>query len=228
MLVFIILTLAGAGGIVAWRSGLRYCASRKAGGKNERPFSFSEYFIWARPGLKNLFAKSNWGKTIDGIKGWARPRYPGWTAGIFVALGASLFYLLASGFFFAFFIRRGLFGFPLLGHVASGGLFALTLSTLLFWRGRDFKIDSFEMPAREQIVKPAFPKITNAGLLKTLFWAFALFGLVQVTTALGSMLPFFHYDAQRVFVSIHRYGALGILLTVLVFTDMTFIPNRRS
>jgi hypothetical protein len=216
MLVFIILTVAGVGGIVAWRSSLRYRASRTAEEKSKRP------------GLKNIFIKSSWKKTLDTLKSWAEPRYPRWTIGILIALGASLVYQIASGFFFAVFIRRGLFGFPLLGHVASGALFALALSFLLLWRGRDFKLDSMETPGREQIIKPPVPKITDAGLRKTLFWTFAFFGLIQMTTALGSMLPFFHYDAQRVFITTHRYGALGILLTVIVFIDMTFIPNRQS
>ena len=39
----------------------------------------------------------------------------------------SFLYLAASGFFFAIFIPRGLFGYPLVGHVMAGGLFAVCL-----------------------------------------------------------------------------------------------------
>ncbi|MCK7518551.1 MAG: hypothetical protein MZV64_12935 [Ignavibacteriales bacterium] len=35
-------------------------------------------------------------------------------------------YLAASGFFFGIFVPRGLFGFPLVGHVMAGALFAVS------------------------------------------------------------------------------------------------------
>jgi hypothetical protein len=201
MLVFILSTLAGTFGVVAWRSLLRYRTARKAEGKSGRRITVSDYAAWARPGLKKIFAASTWKRAFAILKDWAMPRYPGWTVGFLLALGLALAYQISSGFFFAFFIRRGLYGFPLLGHMAFGGLFALALSAVLLWRGRDGKI---------------------------LFWAFAFFGFIQVVTALGSMLPIFHYNAQGVFITTHRYGALGILLTVLVFLDLSLIPHHRS
>jgi hypothetical protein len=227
MLVFMVLTVIGVGGVVAWRSGLRYRAAQTAEGKAGARFSFSDYFAWARPRLKRLSAPPAWKNAFGIGKRWARPLYPRWTIGILLALGGAVAYQIVSGFFFAFFVRRGLFGLPLLAHVAAGGLFALALSALLLWRGRDHRIDDTDMPARERFGKPAFHGITEAGLSTLLFWLFAFFGLVQVLTALGSMLPIFHYDAQGVFVTIHRYGALGILLTVLVFLDLTLIPRHR-
>ena len=60
------------------------------------------------------------------------------------------------------------------------------------------------------------------------FWTFAAFGLIQVLTALGSMLPIFTFETQVAMIVIHRYSALAILLAAILFTDLTFIPQRRS
>jgi hypothetical protein len=42
------------------------------------------------------------------------------------------------------------------------------------------------------------------------------------------MLPLFTFDAQRAFIDIHRYAALGIVLCAIVFADLTFIPPPKA
>jgi len=158
------------------------------------------------------------------LSDWTRAHYPGWTKWIFAGFGLSLAYLAASGLFYALFIPRGMSGFPLLGHMGFGGLFALTLAALLLWRGRAYVPDRCETEVFEAFACPIFKNLSKSLLRKILFWALAFFGFALIASALGSMLPLFVFDAQRAFIGVHRYAALGLVLTAVVFIDLTFVP----
>ena len=230
MILFILLTIISVAGVVLRQSALRYLASttgaKTAGGKGPA-FSWPDYSRWLRRRGKAVLSKGSWKRGWAVLKKWASSHYPGWLGWIFAALLASFVYQAASGFAFALLSPRGMFGFPLLAHVGLGGLFSVSLAAMLFWRARDYRFDRDETAIFEGFACPVFKNLSKAMLRKILFWAFAFFGLVQVTTALGSMLPVFTFRAQLAMIMIHRFSALAILLTAIVFADITFLPMNK-
>ncbi len=190
--------------------------------------SFSAYEAWLWLNIRKLFERESLKKAKDVMKAWVRDYYPGWTQWIFIVLSASFLYLAASGFIFALFVPRGLFGLPLLAHVAGGGLFAFSLAGILMWRGRSYRPGQEDEISSDVLAYPLFKNPPLALVRRAFFWTFAAFGLIQVLTALGSMLPIFTFETQVAMIVIHRYSALAILLAAILFTDLTFIPQRRS
>lgn len=190
--------------------------------------SLSAYGAWLWLNIRKMFERESLKKAKNEMKAWVRDHYPGWTQGIFIALGASFLYLAASGFIFALFVPRGLFGLPLLAHVAGGGLFAFSLAGTLIWRGRAYRPGEDDEISADVLACPLFKNPPLAFVRKTCFWTFAAFGLIQVLTALGSMLPIFTFETQVAMIVIHRYSALAVLLAAILFIDLTFIPQRRS
>ncbi len=131
----------------------------------------------------------------------------------FVGLVTSFAYLAASGFLFAVFSRRGLYGIPLLLHVIGGGIFAVSLAVFLFFQARH----------HERI----FDSLGGKNIRSwdsILFWVFILAGLTLTATALGSMLPYFSFETQVKLIETHRYSALVSLLTAIAFLDLE-IPS---
>jgi hypothetical protein len=223
MVVFILLAVLSVAGLAFRLSSLRFRAASTVEGKTSK-FSWRAYFSWLERRGRELGLKRSFARGGAVLKGWAAGRYPGVLGWIFAALIASFLYQAASGFFFALFIPRGMFGLPLLVHVVSGGLFALSLAAMLFWRARDYGFERREPPAGNHIAGPFFKGLSRPAQRKIAFWAFAFFGFVQVATALGSMLPLFTFQAQLAMIMIHRYGALVLLLAAILFADLAFLP----
>jgi len=219
MAVFIVIAAVSILGVLFNRTHLRFAAA--AGAEGGRPAK--TYGAWLVGRVKSLFTKGPWNGAKAVLGAWAREHYPGRLKWVFIAFAACLAYLAASGLFFAVFIPQGMFGYPLLAHVVAGGLFALSLAAVLLWRGRAYRFDKEETAVFERFACPFFENLSAAFVRKILFWALALFGIIQVVTALGSMLPLFTFDAQQVMIVVHRYSALAIVLTAIVFIDTTFI-----
>jgi hypothetical protein len=76
-----------------------------------------------------------WWLYVKGLPLWRQPVLEKW---LYAGFYGSFLYLAASGFFFGLFIPRGLFGYPLVGHVMAGGLFAVCLTIIVLFKGRDF------------------------------------------------------------------------------------------
>ena len=227
MVLYIVIAAVSILGILFRQTYLRFAAASAAEGRPPAPFSAKAYGSWLRGRARTALSKQTYKSSKIVLGDWTRDHYPGWMKWIFIGLGASLAYLAVSGLFFAIFIPRGIFGFPLLGHVVVGGLFALSLTAMLLWRGRDYRLDKAEEAVFEGFARPIFKNLSKAFLRKMLFWTFAFLGVVQVATALGSMLPVFTFETQQAMIVVHRYGALTIVLTAVVFVDFTFIPQRR-
>ena len=228
-MVFIVITAASLLGVIFSRTRLRY-AEASAAGKNGTGTAAPPltYGRWLSARVKALAAHDTWKKAWAALAAWAMAHYPGWTKWIFAAFGASLAYLAASGLFYAVFIPRGMFGFPLLGHMAFGGLFAAALAGLLLWRARAYAPGRDGAGSAVGFACPVFRNLSKDTLRAAFFWAIAAFGFVLITTALGSMLPLFTFDAQRTLIDIHRYAALSIVLCAIVFADLTFIPPPKA
>jgi hypothetical protein len=176
-------------------------------------------------GARALFDSGTPAKAPALYKTWVVRRYAGWRQWIFVALVASFGFCAATGFFFAIFVRRGMFGLPLLCHVLAGGLFAVSLAALLLLRAGAYRPD--DGPGVEKCdLCPVLKNVPMTYVLTGLFWAFAAAGFILVVTALLSMLPYLHFGAQIPLLEAHRYGALAALLAALVFFDFDILPRR--
>lgn len=156
---------------------------------------------------------------------WQKPPLEKW---LYVSLYASFLYLAASGFFFALFVPRGLYGYPLLGHVVAGGLFAVTLTALVLFKGRDFV--SVPKPALLSLAlfDPRKMSITPARVKLWAFWLFAAAGCLLILSALLPMLPLLRTAGQKVLFDLHRYGAVAAVAAATVFAGLELFERDRA
>jgi hypothetical protein len=224
-MLFAIISVLAVLGLLFRQSALRFRDSRTPAAAGLAPrFGWNAYGGWLASRTKSALRKETVHKTWAAFESWTSKYYPGWTKWLWAAFVLSFLYLAASGFFFAVFIARGIYGLPLVGHVVLGGLFALLLAGLLLGRARDYRFDKLEESTFERFSCPIFKNVSKTFVRKILFWVFAFFGLLIILTALLSMLPIFPADAQRTLILIHKYSALASLLAAIVFVDITFIP----
>jgi len=141
-----------------------------------------------------------WTRLYLWAKSWGEKFYPGIKSWFFFGLILSFLFLAISGFLFALLVPRGLYGLPLLLHVAGGGIFAVCLSMVVVWRARDYSLD---------INQPLY--------LKIIFWTFVVSGLCLIITSLSSMLSFLSMQVQVGMIRWHRYFALVSLACVSAF-----------
>lgn len=221
-MLFIILTAACVLGLAFRLTYARYVANPAA------PETRADYFSWLWSGIRELFKKETLEKSQAVLKSWVKSYYPGWTQWVFWVLAASFVYLAASGFFFALFIWRGMFGIPLLLHVSVGGLFSVSLALTLLLRARAYRLDQEGEVLFDGFGRFALKDVPKALFRNVLFWTFAIAGLSLMATALGSMVPLFTYEAQKTMIDVHRYGALVALLAAMSFFDIAFLPQPRA
>ncbi len=141
-----------------------------------------------------------WTRLYEWAKTWAGKFYPGWKSWIFFGLILSFLFLAISGFLFALLVRGGLYGLPLLLHVAIGGIYAICLSMVVVWRARDYKMD---------VLLPI--------LLKVTFWAFVVTSLGLIVTSLSSMISFLSMPFQTAMIRWHRLFAFVSMVSVSFF-----------
>ncbi len=214
-MLFILLSVAALAGLVFLLTSLRFLASLPAAPEGRRrAFAPGPYFAWLKKRATECSKDKPLRKMVRWFEDWTKRHYPGVRKWAFALYGLTVLYLAASGFFFAFFIPRGMFGFPLVGHVSLGAVFALGLGYVLFERGRDYRFDSGGTPA--------------AIIESLLFWGMGFFGLVLILTALLSMVPLLFAQAQGPLITIHRYAGLAFLLSAIAFVDRVWIPARRK
>jgi|GEM_PF-393065 hypothetical protein len=230
MLVFILLTVLSVAGLLIRQSTLRFRAASAADsvpGKGPR-FAWPAYVSWLGKRARELGTKKALSRAWAVLKAWAADHYPGPLGWVFAGLVISFLYQAASGFFFALFVPRGMFGLPLLAHVGSGGLFALSLAAVMFWRARDYGPGKTAKASFSGFACPVFKNLSRSEFSKMAFWALAFFGFIQVATALGSMLPVFTFRTQVAIIRLHRYSALALLLSVILFADLVFLPPPKK
>ncbi len=227
-MVFAIISVLAILGILFRQTAFRYHDPRvPAAAGQTRRFDWGGYGAWLTGRTKSAFRVQTVHKTCAAFESWSARYYPGWTKWLLAAFALSFLYLAGSGFFFAVFIPRGIYGLPLVGHVVLGGLFAVLLAGLLVGRARDYRFDKQEEAVFERFACPVFKNLTKAFVRKVLFWTFAVCGLVIILTALLSLLPVLPAEAQHTLIGFHRYAALLSLLAAIVFVDITFIPETR-
>lgn len=180
------------------------------------------YFPWLQSRMPAVI-KTPWIQRLKEIcRSWFIPRYPVNQRWIYLGLAISYGYLVLSGFVFAFF-RVRLSGVFLLLHVVLGAVFAVCLCLAVFLRARYYVWH--EADGKEANLK------TGAGRRKVwqivLFWIFGACGFVIAVTALCQMLPAFSLRAQLVFLEVHRFAALGILLAGIAFWYFSLVDEDR-
>jgi len=186
------------------------------------------YFPWLWTAIQKSLTKKTLEKSQAVLKSWVKSYYPGWTQWVFWVLIASFVYLAASGFFFAIFIRREMFGVPLLVHVSVGALFSVSLALTLLLRARDYRLDQDGEVLFKGFARPVLKNVSKSLLQNVLFWIIAVAGFSLMVTALGSMVPVFSFEAQKYMIDVHRYAALASLLAAMGFVDIAFLPRPQA
>lgn len=221
MTAFIVIAIASLAGLVFFRTSLRYRASQPR-------FRAGDYLKWLGTRIKAVFTASFFKRCVSLWDGWVGARYPGRLKWIFFGFAAAFLYLAASGLVYAIFVRRGMFGLPLLAHVMGGGVFALGLAFIMMFRARAYGFTPQEAAPFEAFACPLFKNIPKAMVVKGLFWTFAALGFVQIVTALFSMLPVITFHTQVALIMIHRYSALGLVLTAILFFETAVLDRPDS
>jgi hypothetical protein len=155
---------------------------------------------------------------------WRTPVLEKW---LYLGFYGSFLTLAASGFFFAVFIPRGLFGFPLVGHVMAGGLFAVSLVLLVLFKGRNFVAAPKPVSLSLALLDPRRMGITAVRVKLWAFWLFVVAGFLLTASALLPMLPLLRTPGQRFMFEFHRYSALVSALAGLVFAGLEAFAAER-
>lgn len=165
-----------------------------------------------------------WWAALKGLPLWREPAVERW---LDIGLYGSFLYLAASGFFFAVFIPRGLFGYPLVAHVMAGGLFAVCLTIVVLFRGRNFIAVPKPANLSLTLLDPRRMGITAARVRLWAFWTFAAAGFLLTLSALLPMLPLLRTAGQKFMFEFHRYSALISAVGAMVFAGLElFAPPR--
>jgi hypothetical protein len=181
---------------------------------------FKRYSAWLALRTIQMSRRASpksWWIYLKSLPLWRQPVLEKW---LYLCLFGSFLYLAASGFFFAVFIPRGLFGFPLVGHVMAGGLFAVCLTIVVFFKGRDFV--SVPRPASLSLtlLDPRKMGITAARVKLWAFWTFAGAGFLLTVSALLPMLPLLRTPGQKFMFEFHRYSALLSAVAAVVIAGL--------
>lgn len=178
------------------------------------------FFAWLLLRAVEMRRKASpraWWAYLKGLPLWREPVLEKW---LFIAFYGSFLYLAASGFFFGIFIPRGLFGYPLVAHVMAGGLFAVCLTIIILFKGRNFV--SVPKPASLSLalLDPRKMGLTAARVKLWAFWLFAAAGVLLILSALLPMLPLLRTAGQSFMFEFHRYSALVSLAAAMVFAGL--------
>lgn len=166
-----------------------------------------------------------WWAYIKSLPLWRLPVLDKW---LLVFFCGSLLYLAASGFFFAVFVPRGLYGFPLIGHVTAGGLFAVCLTLIVVFKGRDFTAVPEPLKLTPSLFDPKRLRITAAKAKRGAFWSFILAGFLLTLSAFLPMMPLLRTAGQKLMFELHRYSALASVLAAMVFVDLELFERNRA
>jgi hypothetical protein len=186
-----------------------------------------KYFAWFALRTIQMSRKASlraWWAYIKGLSLWREPLIE---KRLFVCFYGSFLYLAASGFFFAIFIPRGLFGYPLVGHVMAGGLFAVCLTVMVLFKGRDFITVLKPASLSLSLLDPRKMGITPARVKLWAFWIFAAAGFLLTLSALLPMLPLLRTAGQKFMFELHRYSALVSVAAAIVFAGMELFGKSR-
>jgi len=165
-----------------------------------------------------------WWDYLKALPLWREPILERW---LLVCLYGSFLYLAGSGFFFGLFIPRGLFGYPLVGHVVAGGLFAVCLTIVVLFKGRAFISVPKPASLSLSLLDPRKMGISAPRVRLWAFWLFAAAGFLLTLSALLPMLPLLRTAGQRFMYVFHRYSALVSAVAAMVFVGLDLFERHR-
>ena len=226
---FTIVALLSAIGVVAGLTFHRFWTTREeARATILYAEIFKKYAAWLAlrtvQSTRKASPKAWWGY----VKAVLLCRLPVLEKWLFVCFYGSFAYLAASGFFFAIFVPRGLYGYPLIGHVMAGGLFAACLAAIVVFKGRNFISVPKPVNLSLALLDPRKMGITAARVKLAAFWLFVLAGFLLALTALVPMLPLLRTSGQKFMFEFHRYNALASLVAAMVFAGLELFESGRA
>jgi len=186
---------------------------------------FTRWLVRRAPECLAKPAPGGWAAWVKGFRVWRLPLFEKW---FLICLYGSFLYLAASGFFFAVFVPRGLYGFPLVLHVFAGAIFALCLTLVVFLRARRFAFNPgpLALPGDLESIRKFRIPWGPQGWAKVCFWTFLVAGVSLAASALLPMLPWFYYKGQVILFGWHRWSALLSLLAGVAFADLELFAPR--
>ncbi len=228
-MTFIIVSLVSAAVLFLGLSFHRYSAAYPETQKSSiLSGPVRKYGRWVAERTSAMAKNASPAKWWDFTKGLSLWEYPDLEKWLFLSFYGSFLYLAASGFFFAFFIPRGLYGYPLLGHVVAGGIFAVSLSLIVLLRGRNYIHESQHPESTALTLDLKRLRFTAERAQYAAFWIFVIAGLTLTITALIPMFPLLRYGGLKLMFELHRYGALLAVLAAVAFMDLESFNSKRS
>jgi hypothetical protein len=220
-MTFILVSFVSAGGVFLALSLHRFMTTREEV-RESIPVSAvaGKYGAWIAGRSAEIMKRTSvlkWRAALEGLAFW---KYPGLEKWLFASFYASFAYLAASGFFFAFFIPRGLYGYPLLLHVVAGAIFAVSLAVIVLLRAKNYALSMSPPPPDLAELNLRRLGITAVNVQRAAFWIFALSGFLLTASALFPMLPVFRTPGQKLMFELHRCGALAAVLAGAVFVEL--------
>jgi len=225
---FTIVALLSAIGVVAGLTFHRFWTTREeARATILYAEIFKKYAAWLALRTAQSTRKASpkaWWEYVKALSLWRLPVLEKW---LFVCFYGSFAYLAASGFFFAIFVPRGLFGYPLVAHVMAGGLFAACLAVIVLIKGRNFISIPEPVNLSLALLDPRKMGITAARVKLAAFWLFVAAGFLLTLSALLPMLPLLRTAGQNFMFEFHRYSALVSAVAAAVYIDLEAFGSPR-
>ncbi len=226
---FTIITVLGLAGAFLGLAFHRFWTTREEAGATilyaELVKKYAAWLILRTLQSARKASPKAWWDYVRVLPFWRFPNLEKW---LFVCFYGSFVYLAASGFFFAIFIPRGLYGYPLVGHVMAGGLFAACLTLIIIFKARNFISIPKPLTLRPALLDPRKMGITAVRVRLAAFWLFVLAGFLLTLSALLPMLPFLRTAGQKFMFEFHRYSALASLVAAMIFAGLEFHEPGRS
>ncbi len=147
-------------------------------------------------------------------------RQSNWELLICAGLLISFVVLTLTGFNATILAKDLMTGFPLLLHVAAGGVYMVSLVALAFTWAEANGVRRVETDASN----PRSLRFT--GLQKFCFWSLLLFGLLSSVTILISMTPTFGDHGQEVLYEAHRASALLAVIFTVFYAYLLLLAKR--
>ncbi len=185
------------------------------------------FFAWLALRAVQMWRQASpraWWASLKSLPLWREPVLEKW---LFICFYGSFFTLAASGFFFGIFVPRGLFGYPLVAHVMAGGLFAVCLTIVVLFKGRNFITVPKPASLSLSLLDPRKMAIPAARVRLWAFWLFAAAGVLLTVSALLPMLPLLRTPGQRFMFEFHRYSALASAVAAMVFAGLELFASPR-
>jgi len=225
--MFIVSTILSLAGLAVLLTYPQFTKGREGIDRSDSGDNIKQYLSELSVQFIGFFESWNLKRVMNFLSNRFARKNRGWTEWIVDILWGCTAFLVLSGFFYAFFIHRGLSGLPLLLHVVVGGIFAVCLSGAVLINARFYSLGSIPRIGNDVHVPQSDGPEGPALNVRILFWLMVFSGLSLILTALASMLSFFPLSAQEGLIAVHRYSALAGLLSSIAFIHCSSRKSER-